>query len=109
MRTYTIREISSKLGVNPETVRRWVRSGELRSTIGSKKSGNVIEECNLEMFLNKHPKYAEKMDTSYSTVNEALTTAMREIQRELNTLYNRRDYINAKISELENILKRLEA
>lgn len=108
MRAYTVRDISNRLGVNQETVRRWVRSGELRSTIRSKKEGNAIEEHELERFLDKHPKYANKMDCS-STIDEALERTMNKIRRELNTLYARRDSINAEITRLENLLKRYEA
>jgi len=55
MKNYTVKEIASLLSVNEETVRRWVRSGELSARQISRKSGNVISEENLNAFLASHP------------------------------------------------------
>jgi transposase len=55
--TYTIKQISNILDVNSETIRRWVRTGELIGTISSRKNGYVIEEVNLIDFLDRHKKY----------------------------------------------------
>lgn len=57
MKQYTVNDISKMLCVNPETVRRWVRNGELISVKSSRKTGNKISEIALEDFIRKHPKY----------------------------------------------------
>ena len=53
--------VSSLLNVNPETVRRWVRSGELKSL----RVGKVIDisESNLHNFIKDHPKYARLLSS----------------------------------------------
>lgn len=57
MKYYTVNDISKILRVNPETVRRWVRNGELISVKSSRKTGNKISEIALEDFIRNHPKY----------------------------------------------------
>ena len=58
MKTYTVNQISKMLGTSQETVRRWIRSGELKADRGaSKKEGNVIKEDDFREFLRNHPKY----------------------------------------------------
>ena len=42
-----------------ETVRRWIRSGKLRATMTSRKSGFQTTVLDLKMFLSTHPKYHE--------------------------------------------------
>lgn len=60
MKTYTVKEISTMLDVNEETVRRWIRSGELCGNITSKKHGFVITEIDLCLFVYKHEKYQNR-------------------------------------------------
>lgn len=40
MKIYTVNEIAYLLGLNPETIRRWVRSGKLKAIQNSRKEGN---------------------------------------------------------------------
>ena len=58
MKTYTVKEIAEILKTNPETVRRWIRSGKLGTTKTSNKSGNVISEEALNKFIKSTAKYA---------------------------------------------------
>lgn len=58
MRTYTVKEIAEMLKTNPETVRRWIRSGRLEATQDSRKEGNLVTEQMLQAFLKESPKYA---------------------------------------------------
>ena len=46
------------LNTNPETVRRWIRSGKLDAIQESRKGGNVVTEAMLDAFLKSSPKYA---------------------------------------------------
>lgn len=61
MKSYTVKEIADTLKTNPETVRRWIRSGKLASTMTSTKSGNVVTEEALNKFIRETPKYATQM------------------------------------------------
>lgn len=58
MRLFTVQEVAEKLGTNPETVRRWVRTGKLEAVQNSRREGNMITEEMLRSFLNDYPKYA---------------------------------------------------
>ena len=58
MKEYTVKQISEILNTNPETIRRWIRTGKLTATQISKKNGNVISEESLRLFLESAPKYA---------------------------------------------------
>lgn len=66
MKTYTVKEISELLNTNPETVRRWIRSGKLKAVQGSRKGGNAITEDALQGFLKNTPKYASIAASSLS-------------------------------------------
>lgn len=55
---YTITDISERLNINPETVRRWIRNGKLKAKLsGSKKSGYKISEASYKDFIKNNPKY----------------------------------------------------
>lgn len=58
MKKYNVQQISELLNVTPETVRRWIREGKINAKQTSKKEGNVIEESDLQKFVEKVPKYA---------------------------------------------------
>lgn len=59
MKTYSVDDIVTMLNTNPETVRRWIRSGKLEAIQTSRKSGNAITEQSLNAFLKSNPKYAK--------------------------------------------------
>ena len=58
MKSYNVKQISELLKTNPETVRRWIRSGKLEAVQSSKKEGNIISEKALLQFLKSMPKYS---------------------------------------------------
>ena len=53
---YTIKDISNLLNVSEEQIRRWCRSGQLKSLKHSRKKGYVIEKCDFFAFLNDNPR-----------------------------------------------------
>ena len=61
MDKYSVSQIAKMLDTQPETVRRWIRSGKLKAEQSSRKDGNIITENDLNKFLKAFPKYAEKM------------------------------------------------
>lgn len=67
LKTYNVKEIAELLKTNPETVRRWIRSGKLKSDIDSRKGGNVVTEQMLTAFLKTTPKYASVAAASLAT------------------------------------------
>lgn len=58
MKTFSVKEIAEMLNMNPETVRRWIRSGKLEAIRDSRKEGNIVTEQMLNAFLKSSPKYA---------------------------------------------------
>ena len=88
---YTVNDISKMLCVNPETVRRWIRNGELISVKSSNKTGNKISENALEDLIRSHPKYnrdliVDRKDIEYNVGTmsyEELEKLVRKIVIEL--------------------------
>ena len=53
-RLLTVQEIATRLGANVETVRRWIRSGQLPAIRpGGQKLGYRVPESDLENFLKR--------------------------------------------------------
>lgn len=73
MKSYTVKEIAETLKTNPETVRRWIRSGKLSSTMTSTKAGNIVTEDALNKFIKETPKYAAMLAGSVVTSPVALS------------------------------------
>ena len=74
MDTYSVKEIAEMLNTNPETVRRWIRSGKLEAIQKSRKGGNVVTKSMLDAFLKTSPKYAG-IATGLFASSIGLTTA----------------------------------
>lgn len=90
----TIKEIALICGVNEETVRRWIRSNELKASIRSRKNGYLINKSDLIEFTNKFPKYKSRI-TLYEGLSESNKNSLIE---ELETMKKR-------INELLALLK----
>lgn len=76
LRTYTVKEIAELLGTNPETVRRWIRSGKLEAIQSSRKEGNVVTNAMLTSFIERTPKYAGFATGVSLTAVSAVTVGM---------------------------------
>lgn len=64
VRVYTVSDLSNLLLVNEECIRKWIKNKELDSLYtGSKKTGYLIFEDHLQIFLDKHEKYRKRYDT----------------------------------------------
>jgi excisionase family DNA binding protein len=50
---YTVEEVASRLTVHPETVRKWIKNGELRATNLGGRAGYRISRSALEQFLRE--------------------------------------------------------
>jgi len=105
---FTVIKVSQKLGVNPETVRRWIRAGKLQT----KQEGqeHLVTEEALEAFLRENPKYsrfsiqtADKEDVLF-----ALKQRMNSLEAISNGLKLQQDYIQAEMTALKRDLVELE-
>lgn len=84
MAVYTVKEVSEKFNVNPETVRRWVRKGIINADMTSKKCGMVINELEFMKLSDKYRLNTRKLDDPYIlkvTLNE-----LESIRCEVDTL-----------------------
>lgn len=94
---YTIKSISELLNVSEEQVRRWCRSGQLKSLKHSRKEGYVIEKCDFFAFLDDNPKYRNALDLG----SDDNTLKIRFLEIQL-------DKKKKEIVELENTIKALK-
>lgn len=103
MKQYNVKDIAKKLNVNEETVRRWIRSGELKSTLSSKKEGNVVDEQQLFEFVQTKPKYRKMIGLEElpvkNTYSNNLTQLLNELIAERNKLNNFIDTIQSLLEE----------
>jgi excisionase family DNA binding protein len=56
---YSVEDVAKQLDVTEETVRRWLRGGDLRGIRLSRKAGWRIRDVDLEVFLNKRTSGGE--------------------------------------------------
>ena len=105
MKTYNVAEIAKLLNVNKETVRRWIRSGQLKSTQKSKRDGNVIDELDLFEFVQTKPKYRNMVGVPELQISN--TYISEELNYLLNNLIYERDKLNDEINKIQKIIKEL--
>ena len=105
MKTYNVAEIAKLLNVNKETVRRWIRSGQLKSTKKSKKDGNVVDEVDLFEFVQTKPKYRNMVGVPELQISN--TYISEELNYLLNDLIYERDKLNDEINKIQKIIKEL--
>ena len=105
MKTYSVAEIAKLLNVNKETVRRWIRSGQLKSTKKSKRDGNVIDELDLFEFVQTKPKYRNMVGVPELQISN--TYISEELNYLLNDLIYERDKLNDEINKIQKIIKEL--
>ena len=105
MKAYSVAEIAKLLNVNKETVRRWIRSGQLKSTQKSKRDGNVIDELDLFEFVQTKPKYRNMVGVPEVQISN--TYISEELNYLLNDLIYERDKLNDEINKIQKIIKEL--
>jgi len=59
-RWLTVEEIVDLLKVHEQTVRRWLRDGQLRGVLLGRKAGYRIRESDLEAFLGARDTWTEE-------------------------------------------------
>ena len=61
---YTVADIANLTGVHRETVKRWLRSGQLKGEFECRKYGYLVKADDLFEFINSNPKYRKLVDKS---------------------------------------------
>ena len=67
METYSVKQIAEMLGTNPETVRRWIRSNQLKTIQVSRKTGNIVSAKELEHFMRSLFRFSFLLLSAFST------------------------------------------
>ena len=84
----TTSDVATRLGVSLDTVRRWLRSGELKGTPFG-RAGYRIEDADFQAFLQQRRRQLRKVSISspeqYSLSNAALEELINAIGQELRT------------------------
>lgn len=83
MKDYNVQQVSNLLKTNPETVRRWIRSGKLKAVQDSRKGGNIISEEALKQFMRETPKYAGLVASIFAPAAIALPIAIGSLMGSL--------------------------
>ena len=106
MKRYRVHDISEMLNVDPETVRRWVRKGELVGTATSKKGGYYVDEYDLMAFITKKPKYGMLLEQQGLSTSSACNDMFKEeLQSTLRDMIRERDRLSERILQLEKLLE----
>ena len=100
MRIYNTKEIADLLVISEETVRRWVRSGELKAEQSSKKQGNIVYEKDLFDFISDKPKYKKMVIAKLQSINNPFS-----LNDLLNDLVIQRDLLNDYITKVQSLIK----
>ena len=82
----TVKKVSNIFNVSEETVRRWIRKGELNAMMVSRKKGYSIGMFDLKEFVEKRPKYEKYYQEYRKHFIDKLKQAMRAAAEILPTL-----------------------
>lgn len=74
-RLLTVEEIAEQLGANPETVRRWLRSGDLRGIRLAKKLGWRVPEREFQRFMDARMNVGEGEQTGQGQQHDSASEA----------------------------------
>ena len=106
MNSYTVKQIAELLKTNEETVRRWIRSGKLKATQDSKKSGNVITSIALNQFIKETPKYATYITSSVANSSLALSVVVGGMLGGLLAFMDEKKKSNLSATDVEKFLNK---
>lgn len=101
MKIYSTKEISELFGVDNETVRRWIRTGELKAEQSSRKRGNIVYEKDLLDFISNKPKYKKMVSSKIQPINN--TFLLNDL---LNDLIIQRDLLNDYITKVQSLIEK---
>jgi DNA-binding transcriptional MerR regulator len=100
MRRYTVEEVSRLLNKNPETIRRWCRSGKIVAEIRSNKEGYSISEAAIADRINKKNIDIERsIDVTKNNDREGI------LREALDKLLIEREQLDKAIEMIETLLE----
>lgn len=105
----SVRELATRFCVNPETVRRWIRSGDLQTEVQGQI--HLISERSLQAFLEKHPKYKCYLKTETNekgNIYFALASRIAALEVMADSLKDQQMFIRSEIQDLKRIMVQLE-
>ncbi len=102
MNIYTVKEVANMLNVTEEQVRRWIRSGELNSTINSKKEGHRISEDDLKAFVKIRSKYTKII---FVEVDDTRAEYLQTLTYYLDMLMAERDRLEKRIARIQKLIE----
>lgn len=103
--SYTVKEVARIFDVNPETVRRWIRTGRLEATIRYKKEGARIEDSALESFVQRNPQYNK--NEFYTEADERTDDMKLSIIQKLESYKEELEDLKAAIDKTINLIEGL--
>ena len=106
MDTYSVKEIADMLNTNPETVRRWIRSGKLEAIQESRKGGNVVTKSMLDAFLKASPK-SEIRKILLVNIQSSKENIIRK-KKSIKHLQEEIEEEQQRIDEAEKLIKELD-
>ena len=98
---YTVTQVSEMFNVNPETVRRWCRTGRLNATLECKRSGFHIDEESLNDFVNRSSKHRKMV---LPAVAFSIKDNSNEIQSRLKKIKGYTKRIDELVKEIEELM-----
>lgn len=104
-KNYSVQQISKLLKTNPETVRRWIRSGKLSAVQDSRKRGNLVSEEALKKFMKETPKYAVLVATVFAPTSFALPIAIGSLMGTVMTAIYGQNKATVTPDYIENYLR----
>lgn len=102
----TTKRIANMLIVSEETVRRWIRQGDLKSEQNSRKNGNCVLEKDFIDFLSTRPKYLEIYSVYKKLYKEdcephliKMANRLKDIEAQIKALEMERDQLRKSIED----------
>ncbi len=105
----SVQELATRFCVNPETVRRWIRNGDLQAEVQGQR--HLIPERSLHAFLEKHPKYKcflEIETNENGNIYFALTSRIAALEVMADSLKDQQMFIRSEIQNLKRIMFQME-
>ena len=113
MKVYTVRDVAGEFGVSEETVRGWIRSGELKATKTSNRAGYLIAEEDLDDFCDdiREPDdfYEDEESDELITDDEAEELMLKTLDKMIERLEKEKKVIEVKLKIAYIAREKIEA
>lgn len=113
MEVYTVRDVAEEFGVHEETVRTWIRKGELKAEKTSNRNGYIITEEDLDDFCDnvREPDdfYEDEESDELITDDEAEELMLKTLDNMIERLERERKVIEVKLKLAYIAREKIEA